>query len=184
MINDGVPENKEKHVSKDSFALAWGKTQHIKLDYKMENTQMIEDGMAENQVVNENLEEMHEVNGKKGVNRMQGDSKSIMELKNSSICDNNKFQVLMEEQEEGEVIEVAETEELNLVENTIESVTVLANQSSSEKCRSSGDQTVNSGKTKLSKEVRSLGPVEATHRKRKGDSKAGKKAGDFSPLDH
>ncbi|PKU75806.1 hypothetical protein MA16_Dca018307 [Dendrobium catenatum] len=187
MINGGVPENKENYVFKDSFISAWGKTQHIKLDYNMENTQMTEDGMAEANKTRNQYEEIQEnqtANGKQGVNRMQGDSKSIMKLKNSIMCDNNKFQVLMEEQEEGEIIEVAEIKELNLVENAIEYVTILVKQSNSEQCLNSGDQTANSEKIKLSKEVRSLGPVDATHRKRKGHSKADKKAGDFSPLDH
>ncbi|PKU80051.1 hypothetical protein MA16_Dca014417 [Dendrobium catenatum] len=186
MTNGVVPKNKEELVSKDNFTSEWKKTQHIKLNYNMENTQMKEDGMAENQVVTGNLEELHEVNENQCDNRMLGDTKLIKEHKNSNICVYNKFQILMDEQEEGEVVEVAEAKDLNRVEDTFEIVSILEliQYSSFEKVRNTGDQTVNSRTNKLSKEVRSLGLVEATHRKRKGDNKGCKKVGDFSPPGH
>ncbi|PKU82585.1 hypothetical protein MA16_Dca017518 [Dendrobium catenatum] len=97
----------------------------------------------------------------------------IKEHKTNDICVNNKFQILRDEHKEGEVIEVAEAEDLYRVEDSNETITVseTIQPSSSELILNIGDQITNSYKNKLAKEVKSLGPVEATHRKIRGDSK-------------
>ncbi|XP_020683340.1 uncharacterized protein LOC110100252 [Dendrobium catenatum] len=170
-----------------------------KIDKGVLNDKQNED-IEKNQIDNDNLEELlvdknyqnqteesqanQVVAGKDFINKVPGKLESNLDITIAEVCVNNKFQVLLEEQEEGEITEVVETGEINYIGNAVQTTTNAGKQSSSDRCRSSGDHTANSGKSKLSKEVRSLGPVEATHRMRKGDSRVGKKGGDSSPLHH
>ncbi|PKU73624.1 hypothetical protein MA16_Dca009931 [Dendrobium catenatum] len=183
-INEVIPKNKEDSVYKDKFVSTWKKMQHIKLNYNTETTQKKPERMKENQVENVNSEKLQDVSENQYESgRMLDNAEPIKEHKIDDICVNNKFQILMEEHEVGEVVEFAKAEGLYRVEDSFETIPIseTIQPNSSKKLLDTGDQITNSCKNKLAKEVKSLGPVEVTHRKRKGDSKGGKKDGESSP---